>query len=164
MAMTQCRECGKDLSDQALACPHSDAPTSRMMGFEYRSAATIGGLPLLHVATGFDPASGRKRVARGVIAVGDIAIGGLALGGISIGLVSLGGLGIGVIALGGGAIGAGLAIGGAAIGAVAIGGGAIGYYAVGGAALGAHTVSATGADPQAQAFFERWLSWALPRH
>jgi len=161
MAMTTCRECGKPISDQALACPHCGIPSARMMGFEYRSSAAIGDLPLVHIATGMDPTTGRKRIARGVIAIGDIAVGGLAIGGVSIGVLSFGGASIGLVALGGGALGAALAIGGAAIGTVAVGGGAVGWYAVGGAAFGAHTVSALGADPEAVAFFQRWLPWAL---
>lgn len=159
--MTTCRECGKPISDQALACPHCGFPSARMLGYEYRSEAAIGELPLVHIATGIDPATGRKRIARGVIAIGDIAVGGLAIGGVSVGVVSLGGLSIGLVALGGGAIAAGLAFGGAAIGTVAVGGGAVGWYALGGAAFGAHTVSGLGADPEALAFFRRWFPWAM---
>jgi hypothetical protein len=161
MTMTTCRECGKPISDQALACPHCGNPSARMMGYEYRSTAAIGELPLLHMVTGLDPATGRKRIARGVIAIGDIAVGGLAVGGLSFGLVSVGGVSIGLVSLGGLAIAAGLALGGGAVGAVAIGGGAAGWYAVGGAAVGAHTVSGLGADPVAVAFFQRWFPWAL---
>jgi hypothetical protein len=161
MAMISCRECGKPISDQALACPHCGIPSARMMGYEYRSEAAIGDLPLLHVAVGLDPATGRKRIARGVIAIGDIAVGGLAIGGVSVGLVSFGGVSIGFAALGGAAIGLGLALGGAAIGTVAVGGGAVGYYALGGAAFGAHTVSGFGIDPVAVAFFRRWFPWVM---
>jgi hypothetical protein len=159
MAMTKCRECGKDLSDLAFACPHCGAPTGRGYGYgyEYRSVAGIGELPLLHIATGIDPLTGRKRIARGVIAIGDIAMGGVAIGGVGIGIVGLGGLGLGVFALGGMAVGVLLALGGAAVGFVAVGGGALGYYACGGGAFGAHTISATSQDPQAIAFFQK--SW-----
>lgn len=162
MAMIRCRECGKDISDQALTCPQCGAPGLRMFGYEYRSEASIGDLPLVHVTTGFDPITGRKRVARGVIAIGDVAVGGLAIGGAAFGVISLGGLSVGIVAIGGGAFGAALALGGLAVGTVAIGGGAVGYYALGGGALGAHTVSGTGVDPEAVAFFRRWFGWALP--
>lgn len=161
MAMTTCRECGKPISDQALACPHCGMPGASMMGWEYRSEAAIGSLPLIHVAVGLDPATGRKRIARGVIAIGDIAVGGLALGGASFGLVTLGGLSVGVVSLGGFAMALLLAIGGAAIGGIAIGGGALGYYAMGGAAIGVHTVSGLGVDQQALEFFKRWFGWAV---
>src|SRR4029079_2665213 len=54
-------------------------------GFEYRSRATLFGLPLLHVASGPDPATGRRRVAKGIIALGDIACGVVAIGGVACG-------------------------------------------------------------------------------
>ena len=38
----------------------------------------------------------------------------------------------------------------------------VGDQALGGGAFGAHTVSGTGADPVAVAFFERWFPGALP--
>ncbi|MEZ6110793.1 MAG: serine/threonine-protein kinase [Pirellulaceae bacterium] len=116
-------------------------------GREWRSEAEWFGVPLVHIATGIDPRTGRKRVARGVIAIGDVALGGVAmggvacggitLGGVSAGLISLGGLASGLLlAIGGAAIGGGLSIGGLAIGDVAIGGCAIGQYAYGGGAFG----------------------------
>jgi hypothetical protein len=162
MAMIKCRECGREMSDMAAACPQCGAPTAPTVGYEYRSSAAIGDLPLLHVAVGIDPATGRKRIARGVVAIGDIAVGCLAIGGVSLGAVSLGGLAIGGVSLGGAAIAAGVAIGGAALGTVAIGGAAVGYYACGGGAFGAHTVSGLGTDPEAVAFFSKWFGWALP--
>ena len=42
-------------------------------GYEYRSKAEFLGLPLVHVAQGIDPETGRPRVARGIIAVGNLA-------------------------------------------------------------------------------------------
>jgi len=42
-----------------------------------------------------------------------------------------------------------------------VGGTALGFYAAGGAAVGPHTISAAGQDPEAVAFFRRWLGdWA----
>src|SRR5260370_30830459 len=120
----------------------------RRFGYEYRSKTTVFGWPLVHIATGIDPMTGRKRIAKGIIAVGDMAIGVLAFGGASIGVFSIGGAAIGLfsfgglaigllIALGGGAIGT-LAVGGGAIGFIAVGGGAVGYYPTGGRAWGVH--------------------------
>src|SRR5262249_32862248 len=40
-------------------------------GYEYRTKATLWGLPLLHVAFGLNPQTNRWRVAKGIIAVGD---------------------------------------------------------------------------------------------
>jgi tRNA A-37 threonylcarbamoyl transferase component Bud32 len=135
----------------------------RRFGYEYRSKTTVFGWPLVHIATGIDPMTGKKRIAKGIIAVGDMAIGVLAFGGASIGVFSIGGAAIGLfsfgglsigllIALGGGAIG-GLAVGGGAIGVIAVGGGAVGYYATGGGAWGVHPLGGNQQDPAAEAFF-----------
>lgn len=83
--------------------------------YEYRSQTEICGLPLVHIARGINPETGRMRVARGFIALGDIAVGVVSFGGISVGLFSLGGISIGSYALGG------IALGGVAIGAIAVG-------------------------------------------
>jgi tRNA A-37 threonylcarbamoyl transferase component Bud32 len=135
----------------------------RRFGFDYRSKIAVFGWPLVHIATGIDPMTGRKRIAKGIIAIGDIAIGGLAfggcafggfaIGGVAIGLISFGGMSIGLLlALGGGAIG-GLAVGGGALGVVAVGGGAVGYYATGGGAWGVHPLGGNAHDPAAREFF-----------
>ncbi len=145
----------------------------RMYGYEYRSKTTLFGLPLVHIATGMDPRTGRKRIAKGIIAIGDVAVGmlaiggcafgGIAIGGAAIGLITLGGVSIGLLfALGGGAIGT-IAVGGAAIGVVAFGGGALGYYAAGGGAWGVHAYGGNVQDPEVIAFFENqgWLEFLI---
>jgi len=164
MAMVRCSECGESISDRAMACPKCGAPGSKspFFGYEYRYPAE-GGFPLVHIATGIDPQTGRKRIARGVLAMGDVAFGVVAFGGVALGGISFGGLSLGVIAFGGLAIGAGLALGGMAIGTVAIGGFAIGYYAMGGGAAGAHVISGTRQDPEALRFFQRYLPGLIPR-
>src|SRR5207253_7602976 len=45
-----------------------------ILGYEYRSKRTIFGVPLVHMASGIDPNTGRQRVARGIIAIGDRAV------------------------------------------------------------------------------------------
>jgi predicted Ser/Thr protein kinase len=136
----------------------------RRFGYEYRSKITLFGWPLIHIATGMDPMTGRKRIAKGIIALGDMAIGGIAfggcaiggisLGGVSLGLFSFGGMAIGLlVAFGGGAIGA-LAVGGGAVGIIAVGGGAFGYYATGGGAYGVHPLGGNAQDAAAKEFFE----------
>ena len=164
MAMVRCSECGESISERALACPRCGAPGSKspLFGYEVRIPAEGTGLPLVHVATGIDPGTGRKRIARGVIAIGDVAIGFVAIGGVAVGGISFGGVSLGVVALGGLALGAGLALGGLAIGTVAVGGFAIGYYAFGGGAAGAHVVNGTRQDPEAVAFFRRYLPFIVP--
>jgi hypothetical protein len=66
-------------------------------GYEYKSALTVGGWPLLHVAGGFDPVTGQPRIARGIVAVGNIAVGGIAIGGLACGLVTIGGAAVGFL-------------------------------------------------------------------
>jgi hypothetical protein len=73
-----------------------------------QSSTTIAGWPLLHVCGGIDPATMQPRVARGVIAIGNIAVGVLAIGGVACGLITVGGASLGLLlAIGGAAFGAG---------------------------------------------------------
>lgn len=144
MALIPCPECDGRASTAATACPHCGYPDPAGRGpvdrgFEYRSAATLFGWPLLAVTKGVDPATGKLRVARGVVAVG-----GLAVGGVAAGLVSVGGVALGVVALGGVAVAAVAAVGGGAVGYRAVGGAAVGVKAVGGVAVGREVVSGTG--------------------
>jgi hypothetical protein len=109
----------------------------RHISMSYRSGFELLGLPLVHVATGNIENDVRQRgIARGWIAIGDVAfgvllsIGGIAFGGIAIGGVALGGLTLGGLALGG------FSLGGLAVGYLAMGGLAVGIQgAVGGAAI-----------------------------
>ncbi|MBN1510249.1 MAG: hypothetical protein JW955_25605 [Sedimentisphaerales bacterium] len=158
MSLVHCPECDREISDRAIMCPHCGYSMGAVCGYEYRSEREVLGLPLVHVVAGrgIDPATGRVRIAKGVVAVGPIAVGGLTFGGVSCGLLSFGGLSVGLIALGGAAIGILLALGGLAIGLVAIGGGAIGYYALGGGAWGVHAVGGNAQDPNAVEFFQHW--------
>jgi len=133
---------------------------NQAVGSEWRSKTTLFGWPLVHIAHGVDPETGRMRIARGVIAIGNAAIGGLAMGGAAaggiaiggMGIVSLGGCAVGGLALGGMAVG-GVAIGGMAVGLIALGGMAVGYYAAGGGAFGTYVVTGSVQDPEAVAFF-----------
>src|ERR1700716_1290715 len=59
--------------------------------FEYKSSMTIAGWPLIHVCGGIDPVTIRPRIAKGVIAIGNIAFGVLAIGGLAGGVLTLGG-------------------------------------------------------------------------
>ena len=66
----------------------------------------ILGLPWLDVACGPDLAKGEDRgIAKGIIAVDDLAIGGIAIGGLSCGIISIGGLAAGLFTVGGVALG-----------------------------------------------------------
>lgn len=160
--------------------------------WEYRSRATLFGLPLVHSRAfgSYGSMSGRRpgekvRPAVGWIAFGEraygilyasggIAVGGIANGGLSIGLLSFGGVSIGLLAFGGLAIGA-LALGGGAIGLIASGGLALGWHAALGGVVAAHDLACGGAalgahvnDAVARNFFmgHRWLDFtqAGPRN
>jgi hypothetical protein len=148
---------------------------SRKLSFEYRSKTTLFGWPLLHIATGVDPATGRKRGAKGIIAVGtaprgviafgDCAVGVIACGIFGYGLISISVVGVGVVACGSVAIGLWLAMGGVAVAPVALGGAAFGYYANGAVAWGIHALSPHAYDPVADAFFKphtaKFMDWVI---
>lgn len=145
---------------------------SRKLGFEYRSQTTLFGWPLVHIATGVDPATGRKRTAkgiiamgnapRGVIAFGDVAVGVIACGIFGYGLVSLSIVAVGVVSLGSLAVGLAVAMGGLAVAPVAVGGAAWGYYANGALAGGAHPLSPGSYDPLADQFFSARAAKVIP--
>ena len=130
-------------------------------GREYKSPVTLFGLPLVHFATGIDPRTGRKRIAKGIVAVGDVAVGAFAIGGLAFGGVAIGGGAVGLLSLGGMALGflaalgglavGGVALGGMAVGGIAVGGGAVGLFAFGGGAFGVHAFGANAQDPAARA-------------
>ena len=134
--------------------------------FEYRSAATLFGLPLVHINVAGRRGLSTMRTARGILAIGDLAIGvvavggvalgGLAMGGMAVGAIGFAGLAAGLLALGGVAVG-GFALGGCAIGAVAVGGFAAGWFAVGGEAVGHCTIDGRGANAAALEFYEQHL-------
>lgn len=170
---SKCPECGRPFVEVLQRGPYARG------GKRYESPIKLFGLPLLSIAMG--PHDDEKRGnARGIIAIGDVAVGWLAiggrargiiaLGGLAMGVLSMGGLSIGVfsfggwsmglIAVGGGAAG-GFASGGMAIGGVAQGGMAIGYYAQGGGVAGMYAKSPTRDDPEAVAMFEGINSFFL---
>ena len=158
-----CRDCiGRDAP--RIVC-RSCLEQRTIVGYEYRSSLAIGGWPLVHVAAGFDPVTMRPKVARGVIAIGNMAVGVVAIAGLSCGLVAVGGLSIGVLlALGGAAFGVGLSAGGFAFGSIAVGGVAIGLvHAIGGAALAPSVIDGARCDPDTAELVRRWLgSGTLP--
>ncbi len=173
----RCPECGKPLVEVLTR----DTPASRW-GRRYQSETRLFGLPLVSIAQG-PHGNERFGVARGIFAVGDIAVGWFAVGGLSAGLVSVGGLSLGLVALGGQAIAllvglgglgiGGMAAGGGAAGIVATGGGAVGYVAQGGGAYGHYVRAGDGEgtyvidrmrkDAEAVQFFQDW-SWLLGRN
>ncbi len=158
-----CRDCvGRDAPQ--LVCRDCLERGGILYGFEYASAATVGGWPLVHVCAGVDPLTMRPKVARGVVAIGNVAVGGIAIGGAACGIVSLGGASLGLLfALGGAAVGIGFSLGGLAVGSVAIGGLAIGLkVAMGGAAFAPAVIDGARCDPAALEFLRRWFGSSVP--
>jgi len=132
---------------------------------EYKSHATLLGWPLVHYTHGVCPETGRRVVAKGVLALGRVAVGGVALGQASAGLVAIGQLGVGILfglgqaACGFAAVGqlaAGLyfGLGQIVTGSIAIGQLAIGQYVLAQRGIGAHVWSPVEADPVAVEFFQ----------
>ncbi len=152
-----CRECVARDTPRLLCTACADG--AAIYGYEYRSSATLGDWPLVHICAGIDPATMRPKVAKGVIAIGNIAVGGLAIGGAAAGLFTIGGAAFGLLfAAGGAALGLGISVGGLAVGSIAVGGLAIGYsYAVGGVAFGPAVIDGTRCDAAARDFFARWV-------
>jgi hypothetical protein len=93
-------------------------------GRNYRTRQTLFGLPLAHTAWGIDPATGRPRVAKGIVAVGPVAYGVIAVGFSAWGLFP-----VGLVAVGLNPVGL------FAVGFMAVGLAAAGLHATGLAAL-----------------------------
>ena len=87
----------------------------QQMNFEYRSKNEINGWPLIHINFGTHPETGRPLVAKGVVAIGNIAFGIVSIGAVAFGVVTLAGSGLGIVSLGG------IAIGIVSLGALALG-------------------------------------------
>lgn len=110
--------------------------------FEYKSKATLFGMPLLHVNIGLG------RVARGVfsfglvslglVSFGLVSLGVFAFGLVALGLAAFGSAAGGLIAFGGVAVAVFIAAGGCAVGCFAFGGCAVGLFAFGGYANGSY--------------------------
>jgi len=160
-------QCEEDLKAPPLPIDSTVAALPPRVA-EYRSRASLLGLPLVHVRfclqTGARPEWTKGWIAIGnrtfgvIVSVGGIAFGGIAIGGLAVGLISVGGLVLGLAACGGAAFG-GLALGGLAVGGLAVGGGAIGYLAVGGGAIG--WKAATGGLAIAREFAQGGLAVAF---
>ncbi len=120
---------------------------------EFRSTASLFGLPLLHVQFGVPPRGAGP--ARGWIAIGPAhaigilyamgatSCGGISVGAVSVGLVSIGSVSVGLVSLATIAVGF-LAFGGIAIGDFAMGGFAAAWSAAAGGLAVAHEVAGGG--------------------
>lgn len=135
---------------------------------EFTSHQRYFGLPLLHYTAGICPETGKRRVAKGIIAVGRKAVGFLAVGQAALGLLAIGQLGlgiafgigqaaIGIVSIGQIAIGLLFGLGQIATGYAAIGQIALGHYVLAQIASGAHVWTRTLHDPEAVEFFRQLL-------
>ncbi len=115
------------------------AEIRHMSGYEYKSQSTLFGLPLVHVnlTRNYRPRGAGVRVAKGILAIGDVSIGVVSMGGVALGGICFGGVSLGLFSFAGLAIGLLLAIGGGAVGMFALGGLAVGLYSFGGIAVAA---------------------------
>jgi hypothetical protein len=101
--MTPCRECSREVSDNAVSCPQCGAPYPARAkwdgyGFEYRSALAIGSLPLVHISFKYR-ANRTPVVARGVIAIGQFACGVVCISQFGVGVICIGQFSLGVFVL-----------------------------------------------------------------
>lgn len=102
--------------------------------YEYKSTRTLFGLPLVHINLG----RGFYR-AKGIIAIGNIAVGLISLGIVSAGILSLGCISAGILVLSALGIGA-VVFGAVAVGILAVGGVAAGLFAAGGLSVGIYSI------------------------
>ena len=135
---------------------------------EFISHKRMLGLPLIHYTRGKCPETGRRIVAKGIIAVGRLAAGILAIGHASFGVVAVGQLALGLLiglgqassgmyALGQLAIGFYFGVGQIATGVTAIGQIAIGKYVLAQIGIGTYVWTQKTADPEAVEYFRLLL-------
>lgn len=132
---------------------------------EFKSHVEWLGMPLIHYTYGRNPATGRRVVAKGVIAVGRMACGVIAIGQMSIGLLAIGQLALGFLfglgqlstglaAIGQAAIGVYFGLGQLAISQVAVGQLAFGKYVLAQVGFGENVLSLARRDELAIEFFK----------
>ena len=139
---------------------------------EFKAKTTFLGYPLIHFTSGKSPETGKRVVARGILAVGRIAVGVLAVGHAAFGIIAVGQLGMGVllglgqastgaVAIGQAAFGFVFGLGQLATGVVAIGQVGVGKYVLGMFGIGDYVWSKQGANPVAVSFFKGLLTLFL---
>ena len=145
------------------------SPTGRSYR-EFASHMAILGLPMIHYTSGICPETGRRKVAKGVIAIGRFAMGVLAIGHVSVGLVAIGQVGLGIllglgqlttgtVAVGQAAIGVVFGLGQVATGYVAIGQMALGWYVLAQGGVGKYVWDMGRAAPAAEQFYRSLIPW-----
>ena len=131
---------------------------------EYKSTKTVFGLPFMHYAYGKSPETGKRVVAKGILAIGRIACGVIAIGQASFGVIAIGQLAIGILfglgqattgiaAIGQLVLGVAFGLGQFSTGIIAIGQFASGKYVLAQVGFGKYVWSPKYADPIAVEFF-----------
>jgi hypothetical protein len=131
---------------------------------EFKSHNAVFGIPLVHYTAGKCPETGKRIVAKGIVAVGRRAMGVVAIGQASLGFVAIGQLAVGILfglgqaasgvaAIGQGALGALFGLGQLATGVVAIAQQGYGSYVLSQVGHGTHVLAVNAADPAAVDFF-----------
>lgn len=166
MTLIRCPECGASISDKAQACPHCGYPVApatphfrRRWGWQWKSDTRILGLPLVHIAIGFNQKTGRPLLAKGIIAIGWFAVGLITVAQFGVGLLGLGQFIAGGLVLAQFAASPWFAVGQFAVAYTAIGQIALGKYILCQTGLGQHVWSPEIQDPVAvEHFTELWGS------
>jgi hypothetical protein len=166
MALLPCRECGKPVSDEAPICPSCGAPRPYSAewtgtGVDWKSRATVFGLPLIHVAFGRN-AQGKRRVAIGIIAIGQFALGIITIAQFGVGLLfGFGQFIAGFTAVAQFALAAAFGVGQFAVGYFAIGQAVLGVYGLGQVGWAKYLWTPKHLDAEALAMFRTIYDKAL---
>ncbi|NJN45842.1 MAG: hypothetical protein HC808_04455 [Candidatus Competibacteraceae bacterium] len=132
---------------------------------EFKSHQVLFGFPLLHYTWGICPETGQRIIAKGIIAVGRLALGVVAIGHAAFGIIAIGQLALavgfgfgqaatGVLAIGQLAIGVLFGLGQIATGIVAIAQIGAGQFVLAQIGFGEYVWQANAADSEAVEFFQ----------
>ena len=132
---------------------------------EFKAHRTMLGLPLIHYTKGICPETGKRVIAKGIVAIGRLAAGIVAIGQASLVIIAIGQLALGLLfglgqgstgvaAVGQIAIGIEFGAGQLATGLTAIGQVGIGRYVLGQIGFGDYVWSTKRVDPEAVEYFQ----------
>lgn len=157
MISQTCPKCKHPVDPEANFCSNCSEPLSvqrRATGREWKSQRTILGCPLVHIAYGRDEL-GRKRVAKGVIAIGQYGLGVITIAQFGVGILfGFGQFIFGLTALAQFAFAPLFAAGQIAVAYAAIGQIVLAEYGICQIGWAAHLWSADYKDPDALHFFQ----------
>ncbi|MBN1552963.1 hypothetical protein JW979_15925 [bacterium] len=169
MKVFNCPECGYALYEPSQQCPCCGKNLEKTRepirggiyyrGFEWRSRTTLMGWPLIHVAFGRNQNTGKLRVAKGIIAIGQFGFGYITFAQFGIGFVfGFGQFIASLIAISQFSLGIYLGLGQFATGYIAIGQIAFGIYVLAQVGYGKYVWSTIIKHPEAIRFFGSRLS------